>query len=62
MVQLMLLSDCDVNDLCLARTISWSPGTQWVNTKDLPTFINGTCKSDCRIYVKLLYIVNQPFI
>jgi len=40
----MSLSDCDNNDLCLARTISWLSNTQWIYTKALPTFINGSCK------------------
>jgi len=41
-----LLSDCDNNELCLGRTISWSPHTHWIYTKALPTFINGSCKYD----------------
>jgi len=38
------LSDCDNNDLCLDRTISWSPNTQWIYSKGLPTFIKESRK------------------
>ena len=34
------LLDCDNNDLCLGRTVSWSSNSHWIYTKGLPTIID----------------------
>ena len=39
-------SECDSNDLCLGKTVSWSSNTQWIYTKALPDFIKATSKYD----------------
>ena len=39
-------SDCDSNDLCLGKTVSWSSNTQWIYAKALPDFIKATSKYD----------------